>query len=127
MKSEKHQAQKLWAHNKYLVLSKSQNIYKDIRQYLKSDEVLVQTLQDLIDQAIGLEEDKGEFINASQHIWGYFKKKASRKEKQDYIEVLQAYQEGQVDRRKILSFLYGLLDKYPNDYLANSTIFDRVR
>ena len=29
--------QQLWAENKYLVLSHSSNIYKDIRQYLKQE------------------------------------------------------------------------------------------
>ena len=33
--------QQLWAQNKYLVLSHSSNIYNEIRQYLKNEEVEV--------------------------------------------------------------------------------------
>ena len=38
---QKHHCQVLWAKNKYLVLSRSSNIYKEIREYLKQDQVEV--------------------------------------------------------------------------------------
>ena len=38
---QKHHCQVLWAKNKYLVLSRSSNIYKEIREYLKRDQVEV--------------------------------------------------------------------------------------
>ena len=38
-KEEKVQCQKLWANNKYLVLSHSSKIYLEIRTYLKQEEV----------------------------------------------------------------------------------------
>ena len=37
--NQKSQCQQLWARNKYLVLSHSSNIYNEIRQYLKNEEV----------------------------------------------------------------------------------------
>ena len=40
--------QQLWAENKYLVLSHSSNIYKDIRQYLKQEVVEVSQVQEMI-------------------------------------------------------------------------------
>ena len=43
--------QQLWAENKYLVLSHSSNIYKDIRQYLKQEVVEVSQVQEMIDRA----------------------------------------------------------------------------
>ena len=41
----------LWAENKYLVLSHSSNIYKDIRQYLKQEVVELSQVQLMIDRA----------------------------------------------------------------------------
>ena len=41
--------QQLWAENKYLVLSHSSNIYNEIRQYLKNEEVEVSQVQEMID------------------------------------------------------------------------------
>ena len=70
------QCQTLWARNKYLVLSHSSKIYLEIRQYLKSDSVEADHVQDLIDQAVTLPENRGQVSNAFQHIWGYFKKKS---------------------------------------------------
>ena len=68
--------QQLWAENKYLVLSHSSNIYKDIRQYLKQEVVEVSQVQEMIDRACQIPEHRGQVCNAFQHIWGYFKKPA---------------------------------------------------
>lgn len=43
--------QKLWVQNKYQVLSRSSNIYQEIRQYLKKEEVELSHVQELIDRA----------------------------------------------------------------------------
>ena len=74
---QKHYCQVLWAKNKYLVLSRSSNIYKEIREYLKQDQVEVSHVEDLIQQALALPENRGQVSNAFQHIWGYFKKQAT--------------------------------------------------
>ena len=74
--------QQLWAQNKYLVLSHSSNIYNEIRQYLKNEQVEVSHVQELIDRACKIPEHRGQVCNAFQHIWGYFKKKATDAERQ---------------------------------------------
>ena len=70
---QKHHCQVLWAKNKYLVLSHSSNIYKEIREYLKQDQVKVSHVEGLIQQALALPENRGQVSNAFQHIRGYFK------------------------------------------------------
>lgn len=75
------QCQTLWAKNKYLVLSHSSKIYLEIRQYLKSNLVEASHVQDLIDQAVALPENRGQVCNAFQHVWGYFKKKPAQLKK----------------------------------------------
>ena len=67
--------QQLWAENKYLVLSHSSNIYKDIRQYLKQEVVELSQVQEMIDRACQIPEHRGQVCNAFQHIWGYLKSK----------------------------------------------------
>ena len=98
---QKHHCQVLWAKNKYLVLSHSSNIYKEIREYLKQDQVEVSHVEDLIQQALALPENRGQVSNAFQHIWGYFKKQATPEEKADFML---------------------LLERYPNRYLQDSTL-----
>ena len=116
------QCQTLWARNKYLVLSHSSKIYLEIRQYLKSDSVETAHVQDLIDQAVALPENRGQVSNAFQHVWGYFKKKASLAEKENFMLLLERYQVGQVEQKVLVEAVKDLLRKYPNPYLQQSTL-----
>lgn len=120
--SQISQCQTLWAKNKYLVLSHSSKIYLEIRQYLKSNLVEASHVQDLIDQAVALPENRGQVCNAFQHVWGYFKKKASLAEKENFMLLLERYQVGQVEQKVLVEAVKDLLRKYPNPYLQNSTL-----
>ena len=98
------ECQKLWAAHKYFVLSKSGSIY-----------VLT-----LIDQARTLPEDRGQVCNAFQHIWGYFKKQATRDEKAEFMYCLEQYRSGQAEQEILLGAVRKLLAVYPNKYLQQS-------
>lgn len=114
--------QRLWAENKYLVLSHSSNIYKDIRQYLKNEEVEVSQVQEMIDRACQITEHRGQVCNAFQHIWGYFKKQATDAEREDYMLLLDCYRFGQSSKEDVIAKTRELLELYPNAYLQNSTL-----
>ena len=120
--NQKSQCQHLWARNKYLVLSHSSNIYKDIRQYLKNEEVEVSLVQEMIDRACQISEHRGQVCNAFQHIWGYFKKKATDAERKDYMRLLDCYRFGQASKEDLIAKTRDLLELYPNAYLQNSTL-----
>ena len=123
MNDNKKISQKLWAQNKYLVLSKSQKIYKDIRELLKKEDIAPDEVQLLIDQAIKLEENPKEVINSLQHIWGYFKNCAEKNAKENFLNMIELYKYGKINKKEILIYLLTLLKKYPNKYLENSNIF----
>ena len=114
--------QQLWARNKYLVLSHSSNIYNEIRQYLKNEEVEVSHVQELIDHACQIPEHRGQVGNAFQRVWGYFKKKATDAERKDYMLLLDRYRFGQASREDVIAKTRNLLELYPNTYLQNSTL-----
>ena len=120
--NQKSQCQQLWARNKYLVLSHSSNIYNEIRQYLKNEEVEVSHVQELIDRACQIPEHRGQVCNAFQHIWGYFKKKATEAERKDYMLLLDRYRFGQASQEDLIAKTRELLDRYPNIYLQHSTL-----
>lgn len=120
---ERKKCEQLWAANKYLVLSKSQKIYLAIRQYLKSESVELIVLEQWIQEAISLEERPEEVVNAYQHIWSYFRKVAQPNEKNEFLSLLERYQQSKVTKEKVLMYLNDLLEKYPNRYLEQSTIF----
>ena len=120
--NQKSQCQQLWARNKYLVLSHSSNIYNEIRQYLKNEEVELSLVQELIDRACQIPERRGQVCNAFQHIWGYFKKKATDAERKDYMLLLDSYRFGQASKEDLITKTRNLLDCYPNTYLQHSTL-----
>lgn len=120
--NQKSQCQQLWARNKYLVLSHSSNIYNEIRQYLKNEQVEVSHVQELIDRACQIPEHRGQVCNAFQHIWGYFKKKATDVERKDYLLLLDRYRFGQASREDLIVKTRDLLELYPNTYLQHSTL-----
>ena len=114
--------QQLWARNKYLVLSHSSNIYNEIRQYLKNEEVEVSQVQEMIDRACQIPEHRGQICNAFQHIWGYFKKKATDAERKDYMFLLERYHSGHATKEDLIAKTRELLDRYPNTYLQHSKL-----
>ena len=114
--------QQLWARNKYLVLSHSSNIYNGIRQYLKNEQVEVSHVQNLIDRACQIPEHRGQVCNAFQHIWGYFKNKATDAERKDYMLLLDRYRFGQASKEDVIAKTRELLERYPNTYLQHSTL-----
>ncbi len=120
--NQKSQCQQLWARNKYLVLSHSSNIYNEIRQYLKNEEVEVSQVQEMIDRACQIPEHRGQVCNAFQHIWGYFKKKATDAERKDYMLLLDRYRFGQASKGDLTAKIRELLNRYPNTYLQHSTL-----
>ena len=79
-------------------------------------------VQGLIDQAVALPENRGQVCNAFQHIWGYFKKKASTIEKEDFMHLLLRYQSGHAEQKDLVRAVRDLLVKYPNPYLQKSTL-----
>ena len=120
--NQKSQCQQLWARNKYLVLSHSSNIYNEIRQYLKNEQVELSQIQEMIDRACQIPEHRGQVCNAFQHIWGYFKKKATDAERKDYMLLLDRYRFGQVSKEDLIVKTRELLELYPNSYLQHSTL-----
>ena len=120
-KNIKKECEELWAKNKYYVLSKSHKAYLDIREYLKEKEVDIAYLQGKIQSVKDIEESKKDFNNAILHVWGYFKKDASEREKQGLFEILEEYMKEENSQEAVIQYLNALLRKYPNQYLEDST------
>ena len=123
-KEERVQCQKLWAKNKYLVLSHSSKIYLEIRTYLKQEEVSQNKVSEFIKQAVSLPEDKGQVTNALHHVWGYFKKYATKEEKDNFFEMIEDYHINKTTKEDLIEEVKKLLEKYPNTYLEQSTFIN---
>ena len=62
-----------WSRYKYLVLGKSENAYKQIREILKDKtNFSAREFYKVIDDALTLEENIMREVNALEHVWGLF-------------------------------------------------------
>ncbi|AIF44386.1 YbgA family protein [Virgibacillus sp. SK37] len=115
--------EKLWSQEKYRVMFHSQRYYNHIREALKQDSSL-EEIKRLIDEAIHVQPTKGSVINTYQHMWGYFKKYATREEKIAFQEKLEQFQNEVSDKQELVMFIRLLAEKYQVDYLLNSTLLN---
>ena len=121
-KDIRRECEELWAKNKYFVLSKSHKTYLEIRRYLKGTELDILWLNEKIQETRDMKESKKDFSNAVLHIWGYFKKDASKIEKQTLFDILNEYMKGENNQKVVIKYINTLLEKYPNKYLEKSNL-----
>lgn len=120
-KNIRRECEKLWAKNKYYVLSKSHKTYLEIREYLKEKEVDILFIHEKIQKVRGIKESKKDFNNAILHLWGYLNK-ANKIEKQVLFNILEEYMEDKSNQKSVIEYINKLLKKYPNKYLQESTL-----
>ncbi|EOI07003.1 hypothetical protein UAY_00345 [Enterococcus moraviensis ATCC BAA-383] len=114
--------QQEWASLKYLVLSKSQQDYRGIRTLFSDngwDERKEQQFRAYLQHAWSQPITKGNALNAYQHVWGYFKRKATEEEKRKYEELSNDFT---LEQDEILPFLKELTLKYQEQYLLNARL-----
>lgn len=113
-----------WSKYKYNILEHSPRIYKEIRSLLKDKETYpIFEFYSLIDQALNTKVVFGNSVNAISHVWGYFKNKASEKEKKKYNSYLKRYEKGSLSINAIKKLLWEMSVKYDEDYLLSSYYF----
>ena len=81
-------------------------------------------MSELIKQAVSLPEDKGQVTNALHHVWGYFKKYATKEEKDNFCEMIEEYHNNKYKKEDLIKEVKHLLNKYPNKYLEESTLIN---
>lgn len=117
--------EKEWARYKYSILERSQPIYQQIRNLLKDKEAYpVEKFYQLIEEALEEEIDKGDAINAAQHVWGYFRDQAELKDVTAFKRNLKKYEEDTATLATLKRQLKRFTDKYDQTYLKHSLYFD---
>jgi UV DNA damage endonuclease len=115
--------QRDWARYKYLIMEKSQEAYKAAGKLFSENEYPAIEFYRLAEKSFGIETQKGEAVNAAEHVWGYFKNIATESEKKKFFRVLENYI---TDKKTLLSvkkMLYNLAYKYDSGYLLESYYF----
>ena len=117
--------EKEWARYKYSILERSQPIYQQIRNLLKDkDSYPVEKFYQLIEEALEEEIDKGDAINAAQHVWGYFRDQAELKDVTAFKRNLKKYEEDTATLATLKRQLKRFTNKYDQTYLKHSLYFD---
>ena len=114
--------QKRWAAEKYLVMAHSQAHYNAFRLLFKGNQWTQEKaleFERLLKEAYQQTPTTKTLRTAYQHIWGYFKKKATSPEKDRYKELDQSLETRSVDMHQ---FLRDLTQKYQPAYLVQSRI-----
>lgn len=123
-KMEIKQLELEWSRYKYAILEHSLMDYNELRKLLRNKESYpVQEFYQIIERTLKKESQPGHSINAAQHIWGYFKGKATDQEKNIFLEYVEDFRQGTTDITKIKRFLWKLSEKYQEPYLLNSYYF----
>ncbi|HCA30318.1 MAG TPA: UV DNA damage repair endonuclease UvsE [Ruminococcaceae bacterium] len=114
-----------WARYKYCVLERSPEIYTAVRKLLgdKGAYPAIEMYR-MIEEALKLPVVAGKAVNAAQHVWGYFKDKASDSENKRFQNLLQKFLSGEGGVQAVKNNLWLLAKKYQEDYLLNGYYFD---
>lgn len=116
--------EKEWARYKYCVLEQSLEGYERIRQLLRNKSSYpALEMYRIIEASFDLPVSSGNGVNAAQHVWGYFKDKASEEEKRRFQMLFQKYSAGETGIQPIKNHLLRLAEKYQEDYLLNGYYF----
>ena len=118
-KEQKKAVEKRWREEKYKVMYHSQLHYNEIRRLMKDQLTDIDILNDQIREAYTLEPTRGSMLNTYQHLWGYFKKKATAEEKEAFLPLLEQVP----DTNDLINHqLYQLAHKYEVKYLQESSL-----
>ena len=116
--------EKEWGRYKYTILEKSAADYQAIRTLLKDKSAYpVREFYNLIDDALTKETQLGSAENAAQHVWGYFKNKATPQERKAFEKNMGNYRNGIASLATVKRQLHKLAMKYDEEYLMQSLYF----
>ena len=113
-----------WSKYKYLVLEHSPRHYKEIREILKDKESYpVLRFYNAVEEALATEASPYALIDAANHVWGYFKIHATKKELAKYEALREEIMVDLTAPVRVKKYLFQLLKKYKNDYLDQCYYF----
>lgn len=116
--------EKEWGRYKYAILEKSAADYQAIRNLLKDKTSYpVREFYRLIEDALSKETQPGAAENAAQHVWGYFKNKATPQERKAFEKSMRNYRNGTGSLATVKRQLHKLAMKYEEKYLVQSLYF----
>ena len=114
--------------NKYLFMNYNQSCLKKMGQVAakinnKNSPSIIKEYFDLLLYIFSKRPRRNSNINTQMHVFGYFKKELSAKEKSYFLELLDSYREKSTPLSSLNSILYAWIIRFNNDYLKQQTYF----
>lgn len=111
-----------WSHYKYSVMARGYNYYKEVQKFLHNrKDYPISEDDEFINLVFAYMQSRStdkSLQNVLDHLWGYFKKVRSQKERDTFRSIKQCKS---FDLQ--LQYIFALAQKYRIKYLLQSTIF----
>ncbi|MCC8109695.1 MAG: YbgA family protein, partial [Planctomycetes bacterium] len=108
-----------WARYKYAVLEHSPAAYQRIRNLLKADNPAALDFYREVDAALAEPATPGTARNAAEHVWGYFKDKADKRERGRF-DALLPNADGPAGNASLKKLFSTIAEKYDEPYISDS-------
>jgi len=113
-----------WARYKYCILERSPVAYERIRALLNEKAAYpALEMYRLIEEAYLTPIHKGNAVNAAQHVWGYFKNKATQAEKSRFDQLVKKVLSDEISLTSLKNCLHRIARKYNEEYLLSGYYF----
>lgn len=114
---------------KYLIYSKSHSSYKSLGNIVANHEK--KPLEDLLDEykggflkAIAIKQSRKNIYNALLHIYGYFKKEISSKEKREFLELLEGFKKEKVAFLEVSKYILSYAKRLNKEYILDQKLLN---
>ena len=109
--------------HKLLFMAHSPKLYKEMGSFVAdfkhlSVDELIEAYQRLLHQAMQEKASVNKHINVLQHLLGYFKNDLSADEKQEFLDLVEAYRQGDVPLIVPITLVNHFVRKYREPYLG---------
>ena len=121
---EKHGGKRLQAFqrkHKYLLMAYHPAIKDKMGRIAADREKDYSGYEKLVQKITSLPAERGKQANAALHVFGYFSQQMSEKARENFLERLELFRDGEIELTRIREILKQLLQDYPHSYIAEQS------
>ncbi len=108
-----------YSHNQMSVLGRIVANHKKL-----STEEVFREYESNLDKLLIRTPTQGQYINIMLHIFGYFSKDLSAKEKAYFLDALENYRSKHIPQSTVMAILWSWVIRFDDEYLLQQTVFE---
>ncbi|MBN2221055.1 MAG: DUF1722 domain-containing protein [Vallitaleaceae bacterium] len=115
--------------NKYLFMAYSKSQLTVLGKIVANHEKLplddiLNAYEENLDRLFKKNPTSGQFVNVMLHIFGYFSKELSAKEKAYFLDALESYRNKHIPQSTVMGVLWAWVLRFDDPYLLQQTVFE---